>query len=105
MARGEESRWRLGLQLPGALLRAFYISVCQRQAKLESDLKNADMKLLVLHEELLTLNELEDHPFLFPDSGGVRVRFRVRFQAVKVPILGGFLVECPTNKATASRLF
>ena len=23
-------------------------------------------------------------------SGGVRVRFRVRFQAVKVPIFGGF---------------
>ena len=26
-------------------------------------------------------------------SGGVRVRFRVRFQAVKVPIYGGFRVE------------
>ena len=32
-----------------------------------------------------------------------RVRFRVRFQAVKVPIFGGFPVENPTNKATASK--
>ena len=32
-------------------------------------------------------------------SDGVRVRFRVRFQAVKVPIFGGFPVENPTNKA------
>ena len=32
-------------------------------------------------------------------SGGVRVRFRVRFQAVKVPIFGGFPVENPTKKA------
>ena len=38
-------------------------------------------------------------------SGGVRVRFRVRFQAVKVPLSGGFPVENPTNKATASKLF
>ena len=38
-------------------------------------------------------------------SGGVRVRLRVRFQAVKVPIFGGFPVESPTNKATASKLF
>ena len=38
-------------------------------------------------------------------SGGVRVRFRVRFQAVKVPILGGFPVENPTKRATASKLF
>ena len=30
---------------------------------------------------------------------GVRVRFRVRLQAVKVPIFGGFPVENPTNKA------
>ena len=32
-------------------------------------------------------------------SGGVRVRFPVRFQAVKVPIFGGFPVENPTKKA------
>ena len=32
-------------------------------------------------------------------SDGVRVRFRVRFQAVKVPIFGGFSVESPTKKA------
>ena len=31
-------------------------------------------------------------------SDGVRVRFRVRFQAVKVPIFGGFPVESPTKK-------
>ena len=30
-------------------------------------------------------------------SDGVRVRFRVRFQAVKVPIFGGFPVENPTT--------
>ena len=35
-----------------------------------------------------------------PSSGGVRVRSRVRFQAVKVSIFGGFQVESPTNKAT-----
>ena len=33
-------------------------------------------------------------------SGGVRVRFRVRFPAVKVPIFGGFPVENPTKKGT-----
>ena len=38
-------------------------------------------------------------------SGGVRVRFRVRFQMMKVPLFGGFPVENPTNKATASKLF
>ena len=38
-------------------------------------------------------------------SGGVRVRFRVRFQAVKVPIFGGLRVENPIDKATASKLF
>ena len=32
-------------------------------------------------------------------SDGVRVRFRVRFQAVKVQIFGGFPVESPTKKA------
>ena len=32
-------------------------------------------------------------------SGGVRVRFRVRFQVVKVPIFSGFPVENPTKKA------
>ena len=32
-------------------------------------------------------------------SEGVRVRFRVRFQAVKVQIFGGFPVENPTKKA------
>ena len=32
-------------------------------------------------------------------SDGVRVRFRVRFQAVKVQIFGGFPVENPTKKA------
>ena len=31
-------------------------------------------------------------------SGSVRVRFLVRFPAVKVPIFGGFPVENPTNK-------
>ena len=36
---------------------------------------------------------------------GVRVRFRVPFQAVKVPIFGGFPVENPTRKAAASKLF
>ena len=46
------------------------------------------------------------HPCLYPDhalilrvSDGVRVRFLVRFQAVKVPIFGGFPVENPTKKA------
>ena len=33
------------------------------------------------------------------NSDGVRVRFRVRFQAVKVQIFGGFPVESPTKKA------
>ena len=33
-------------------------------------------------------------------SGGVRARFRVRFQALKVQIFGGLPVENPTNKAT-----
>ena len=32
-------------------------------------------------------------------SDGVRVRFRVQFQAVKVPIFGGFPLESPTEKA------
>ena len=32
-------------------------------------------------------------------SGGVRVRFLVRFQAVKALIFGGFPVENPTKKA------
>merc|ERR550537_1278484 len=32
----------------------------KEKAKLESDLKNADMKLLVLYEELLMLNDLEE---------------------------------------------
>ena len=35
-------------------------SIEKEKAKLESDLKNAEMKLLVLYEELLTLNELEE---------------------------------------------
>jgi len=35
-------------------------SIEKEKAKLESDLKNADMKLLVLYDELLTLNELEE---------------------------------------------
>jgi len=35
-------------------------SIQKEKAKLESDLKNADLKLLVLYEELLTLNELEE---------------------------------------------
>ena len=34
----------------------------------------------------------------------VRVWFRVRFQAVKVPIFSGFPVGSPTDKATASKL-
>ena len=38
-------------------------------------------------------------------SGGVRVRFCVRFQAVKVSVFGGFLVGNPTDKATSSKLF
>ena len=38
-------------------------------------------------------------------SGGVRVRFHLRFQAAKVSSFGGFGVESPTNKATASKLF
>ena len=41
--------------------------------------------------------------FIFSlESDGVRLRFqvfRVRFQAVKVPIVGGFPVENPTKKA------
>ena len=41
----------------------------------------------------------------FLKSGGVRVRFRVRSQAAKVPIFGGFPVENPTDKAAASQLF
>ena len=36
--------------------------------------------------------------FLYQKSGGVRVRFWVRFQAVKVPIFGGFPVENPRRK-------
>eukprot|EP00746_Dinoflagellata_sp_MGD_P160980 gnl/MRDRNA2_/MRDRNA2_87976_c0_seq1.p1 gnl/MRDRNA2_/MRDRNA2_87976_c0~~gnl/MRDRNA2_/MRDRNA2_87976_c0_seq1.p1 ORF type:complete len:1907 (-),score=579.97 gnl/MRDRNA2_/MRDRNA2_87976_c0_seq1:164-5884(-) len=35
-------------------------SLEKEKAKLESDLKNADMKLLVLYEELLMLNDLEE---------------------------------------------
>ena len=35
-------------------------------------------------------------------SGGVRVRFRVRFQVVKVLIFGGFPLGNPTDKAIAS---
>ena len=38
-------------------------------------------------------------------SDGVRVRFRERFQAAKVPIFSGFPVETPTKKATTSKLF
>ena len=38
-------------------------------------------------------------------SGGVRVRFRVRFQVVNVPIFGEFWLGNPTKKATASKLF
>ena len=38
-------------------------------------------------------------------SGGVRVRFRVRFQVAKAPFFGGFPLENPTNKATASKFF
>ena len=37
------------------------------------------------------------------NSGSVRVRFLVRFPAVKVPTFGGFPVESPTNKATAPK--
>ena len=33
------------------------------------------------------------------------LRFLVQFQAVKVPIFGGFPVENPTQKATTSKLF
>ena len=33
------------------------------------------------------------------NSGGVRVWFLVRFQAVQVPIFGGLPVENPTKKA------
>ena len=42
---------------------------------------------------------------LYTKSGGVRVQFRVRFQAVKVPTFGGFPVENTTKKATASKPF
>ena len=35
-------------------------------------------------------------------SGGVRVWFRVQFQAVRVPIFGGFPLRNPTNNATTS---
>ena len=38
-------------------------------------------------------------------SGGVRVRFRVRFQAVNVPMFGGFPVENPTINAPVPKLF
>ena len=38
-------------------------------------------------------------------SDGVRVRFRVRFQAVKVPIFGGFPVESPTKKVNRLKAF
>ena len=41
----------------------------------------------------------------FKPSGGVRVRFRIRFQAVKVPIFDGFPLWNPTNNAIASKLF
>ena len=37
--------------------------------------------------------------------GGVRARFRARFQAVKVPIFDGFPPGSPTNKATAQSSF
>ena len=37
---------------------------------------------------------------MYYNSGGVRVGSRVRFQAAKVSIFGGFQVENPTNKAT-----
>ena len=33
----------------------------REKGKLESDLKNAEIKLLVLYEELLMLNELEEN--------------------------------------------
>ena len=39
------------------------------------------------------------HLNLHRNSEGVRVQFRVRFQAVKVSIFGGFPVENPTKKA------
>ena len=38
-------------------------------------------------------------------SGGVRVRLRVQFQVVQGPTFGGFPIENPTKKATASKLF
>ena len=41
-------------------------------------------------------------PYHGPMSGGVRVRFRVRFQAVKVPIFDGFQVENPTKQPPRS---
>ena len=44
-------------------------------------------------ERVSSRNESHD------ESDGVRVRFRARFQAVKVPIFGGFPVENPTKKA------
>ena len=45
-------------------------------------------------------------PRLWPKiSDGVRVRFPVRFRAVKVPIFGGFPVENPTKKANRLKVF
>ena len=52
-----------------------------------------------------TLEEFMSGNYPRHQSGSVRVRFRVRFPAVKVPMFGGFPVENPTNKATAPKLF
>ena len=67
-------------------------------------------KLFAINSEMFSSPMVFVYIFRFPclgrdKSGGVQVRFRIRFQAVKVPIFGGFPVENPTNKATASQLF
>ena len=64
-------------------------------AGLESDNSSVNSSVTAL-EQPLSLDSR---------SGGVRVRFCVRFHAVKVLIFGGLPAENPTNKATASKLF
>merc|ERR1711953_193078 len=54
-------------------------SIEKEKAKLESDLKNADMKLLVLYEELLTLNALEEK-----DEGLLRKATNCRQEKTKI---------------------
>ena len=49
------------------------------------------------------LDEVTKRIHMWLHSDSVRVRFRVRFQAVKVPIFGGFPVESPTKRANRLR--